>query len=706
MSAAAPEGSSQLRKSFAAAPNERPWMKWALPVFLYLALLPLTVNGLYYVVIDNHWLGSEAAYDYWLAKGFQWGPEITQNIGPLGFAHFPLSFTGYLDLENTIANFIFSGVLVAQVIYIASRMRSRLGKVGLIGAFAVMQWFKDPGFSMPAEVNHYLVTLFTAYLLFSCNRTVIIIPAVALLAFMALGKGMFLFLSISIILPVTVFYLMKRRFMSAALTVASYVAGLVIFWCAAGQQLQNLPVFLVNSVVFVSGYNNNLVNHAPGLLWPTVFHATMGAVIGTLLVRKHLPGIRDLLRLRLRPSLLLGSIEAFFLFVAWKHAVISADRYHLGIFFVFVTICIFPYAAFLPEEEQKTPAQPEAEVARKRWFGPDAPGLWHIRISLILLAVACCLMPNFASGLRYLICTGEVLAEGRAELKKSIRTLELPAMKKVVGAEKVGYFGEYPAPMMYNDFAFEASPCTISFGGANAWLINMDKEFYGRDDKAPRFLVLQLLNNTTDVAEQFVPQDNSPAQLEIFRKYDPVTNEAGIPIQELGRLLLERRKPREQLEFKEILQRTCRLDEWVDIPSDLTDPVQLRVDTPPVSLVGRLVSFLYKATGYTIEFELSNGTSGRRRFTPAKAKAGFIISPLILFNDHYLAALSGQEWEKYQTGSGGLLPRVKRFRIHCEGLRLGAAEKLEVHLSTIHGLEFGRWHKRKAEPQLPANSVE
>ena len=87
-------------------------------LLLFVALFPITISPFVYVVTDNHWLGSEAAYDYWLTESFQWGEQIIQNIGPLGFIHFPLSFTGFLDYENAIANFALMAALVILLIYL------------------------------------------------------------------------------------------------------------------------------------------------------------------------------------------------------------------------------------------------------------------------------------------------------------------------------------------------------------------------------------------------------------------------------------------------------------------------------------------------------------------------------------------------------------------------------------------------------------
>ncbi|MDC0229374.1 hypothetical protein OAK48_00215 [Deltaproteobacteria bacterium] len=101
-------------------------------IFVYgiltLVLIPTTISKFVYVAHDLHWLGNEAAYDYWIKYNFLWGETIIQNIGLLGFIHFPLSFTGIMDYEGTIANIILSTTLVIMTIILSTTINSRFYK--------------------------------------------------------------------------------------------------------------------------------------------------------------------------------------------------------------------------------------------------------------------------------------------------------------------------------------------------------------------------------------------------------------------------------------------------------------------------------------------------------------------------------------------------------------------------------------------------
>jgi len=129
-----------------------------------LVLIPTTISKFVYTVIYLHWLGSEAAYDYWINNNLLWGETIIQNIGPLGFIHFPLSFTGIMDYAGTIANIILSISLVVMTIMLSTTINSRFYKYIFSSIFTILQIYKNQnGLPEIVEVNHYLICLYIFY---------------------------------------------------------------------------------------------------------------------------------------------------------------------------------------------------------------------------------------------------------------------------------------------------------------------------------------------------------------------------------------------------------------------------------------------------------------------------------------------------------------------------------------------------------------
>jgi hypothetical protein len=67
-------------------------------LFLFLLQFPNVI------VTNEHDLGSQAAYEYWLVNGFQYGLDFLQNVGPLGFLNYPLIYSGFLFNTKVFLN--------------------------------------------------------------------------------------------------------------------------------------------------------------------------------------------------------------------------------------------------------------------------------------------------------------------------------------------------------------------------------------------------------------------------------------------------------------------------------------------------------------------------------------------------------------------------------------------------------------------------
>ena len=95
-------------------------------------------------VSNNHDLGSVAAYDYWTLRGFFYGKDIIQNVGPFGFIGYPSIYTGFLVKSKLIINFILVGFLVFSL-WDSSRAQSILIRTTFL-SFAGLFVVGDPMF--------------------------------------------------------------------------------------------------------------------------------------------------------------------------------------------------------------------------------------------------------------------------------------------------------------------------------------------------------------------------------------------------------------------------------------------------------------------------------------------------------------------------------------------------------------------------------
>ena len=315
---------------------------------------------------------------------------------------------------------------------------------------------------------------------------------------------------------------------------------------------------------------------------------------------------------------------------------------------------------------------------------------------------------NFNTGFEYVTNIQNNISHYSDILKVENKSMQMPTIQEIVDDDTIGYFGEFPAPMIYNNFKYIPSPSTISFVGWNKWIINKDVNFYKNRNK-PDYLLLHLYNDTSSIAEQFVITDSARAQLEIMNRYDPVILNQ-IPLQENDRLLLKRRKINmHKISVKNIDLKNGLLNEWIDVPKSASI-IQAKIKLVDEPGFIQLVSLAYKAPLYSIEFVLDNGVVMEKRFVPNKAAEGFLVSPFIYNNENYLAAISEKYWRNYISNKSSnreksILRRIEKFKIKClavmpigkDGKRLdthtgkyGCATSLSTEYYKVNGLEFGR----------------
>jgi len=108
--------------------------------------------------------------------------------------------------------------------------------------------------------------------------------------------------------------------------------------------------------------------------------------------------------------------------------------------------------------------------------------------------------------------------ELKLELLQATRQLQLPIFKSKIKTDSVGYFGYFPASMVYNDFKYVTAPVPISFASWNEDLMKMNANFYADANRAPQFLVASV----STIDNRLVAQDDSLAQLELLYRYAPV----------------------------------------------------------------------------------------------------------------------------------------------------------------------------------------
>ena len=331
---------------------------------------------------------------------------------------------------------------------------------------------------------------------------------------------------------------------------------------------------------------------------------------------------------------------------------------------------------------------------------------YNIEIYILITITVTCI--NFSTGLEFITNIKKNIDQYSNYLEGSKNLMRMPTIQQIVGDDTISYFGEFPAPMVYNNFNYIPSPSTISFVGWNKWIIDKDVTFYKNRSK-PDYLLLHLYNDASSIAEQFVITDSARAQLEIMYRYEPVIHNH-IPLEENARLLLKKRNiNKNTMSFKNIEKINSLLNEWIDVPKS-GGIIQAKINLVDEPSIISLLSLAYRGPLYSIEYVLDNGEVMEKRFIQNKAAQGFLVAPYIYTNDDYLAVMSEKYWGNYLSNKSykkgkSIIRKIEKFKIKCLAVlptgrvgsildrhsnKYGCAKSLRVEYFMVNGLDFGR----------------
>jgi len=634
---------------------------------LFLAILQLPAS----VSSNAHDAGSQAAYEYWTLHGYAYGRDIIQNVGPLGFVSFPTIYTGFLDEIKLLINIVLTGTLILLL-----WDRSKALPVSLRIAFLVCAALFAVG-----DVMFYLLFLMVAHYLMSAIRLKTVLVATMLLSLLALAKGSLFFIALFVVMAAVVNSMVfSRRIDLATATVTGFSVWIMTFWMLAGQSPSDFPEFAYGMVSFSSGYNGAMAIFEPRDVQISGFVALLGSALPSLW--RALGSARNGAGAAwMSQHVLFAAVECFILFVVWKHGFVRADM-HISIFFCYV---LASHVWILFRRDSGVPDTSRMDMpvvlSGSLWAAlviASSVGLRAVHPVVPIAGIAPIGGINkiHDNTLAIFNIPGH-FQKLKTRLDKNVAKLQLPKTRALVGTQPIGYFGIFPAPMVYNDFKYISSPSTISFASWNERIMKTDASFYREDSRGPAYLLFDL--RTID--NRLAAQDNSLAQLEILHRYEYVGWED-------ANLILRRVQDKKPLSRIPISQFEYEIGNWLEVPHDSRRPVWIKIDVHERRFIA-IPAMAYKPAGYVIEVLYKNATKRTHRFIPKMAAVGFLVNPLILSNSDSLVVRSQEHFERYANGSHPILSKVVRLRITCDKNKALCGRRATVTFEEIYGLDVG-----------------
>ena len=585
----------------------------------------------------GHDESSVASLDYFAARGMQFGADVIQNAGPLGWAHQVHVYSGLLHAQKLVLHGVLRAALVVLLLLATRWLRSRVAQAAWLAlpiasiAFgaATLDSFEVTG-EVWNDLTVYLAGLAMIALPGGWRRAT---PLLALLAVFALEKHTLL-AAAGIAVAAAMLERLRRGAPGAAIAIgATFAAFVALVWLGAGQRLAHLPDYALGVLRFSAGYNEalGLPSSATSLRFGVPIAAALGAVILVRALARSQSPAKSLL-------------DAAFLFLAWKHGFVRADGVHVAIFLTSALFFALPFA--LACEERDSPRQ-------RRTLGAIAAG-----VAVASAAGILAILPGarfqparpielWSRNLAWIVAPGRQTAALDRALQQAKDTYALPAIGAIVGDAPVDLFGYRPGWLLLNGFDYRPRPTPIPFAVADAAL-RRDNEAFLRDAaRAPRFVAVEL----GSIDARVTTLDDGLALGALFDLYHPVATERDL-------VLLERNATApasSRAERRVVAERTVAIGERLDLDADASEWLWLEADVQP-SLLGRLRSLVLRPASLGIELTIEGRERPELRgYIASMGASGFLVSPLVQTNADLVAAYAG-----------GALPAVRAIRFVCE----------------------------------------
>lgn len=603
-------------------------------LFLFLLQLPNVP------VINEHDLGSQAAYEYWLSHGFQYGIDFLQNVGPYGFLNYPLIYSGFYFYTKIFLNIF----LVVSLLYLTPKFNFT---VFLILILSLSLYNRQDVF-----IYILLHISFMRILQRDLKHTQII--ALFIVALLCLSKSTCLFITLcGIIILIVKSHLQRERYIPQILLFLTFLLSL---WLLANQSMIGFIYYIIGAIKFSSGYNEAMAVQEP-------FYVTFSALCVCLYYLFQMSQALLNAKKSLKIVFLFNSLFfVFLLFTVWKHGMVRADDGHNSILFAYIL-----FATCMQQLSTQS-------------IGPTIHPRDDIQHSCFVVAVLLSsiflFLPARETLDKYIVHQLSVpyqnfkfllnIRQEKSALDKQthefISNIRIPKFAEITQGHKVGYLGMKPAIMLYNDINYYTSPSTISFASWNPSTIQADSVFFAN---SVDYLIVEL--ETID--RRYLPLDSSIPKLKILSQFSFVTSTGST-------LLLKKNQFSNDLIINQTGPEIAyKLGDWQTIPTDNTSTwVNIDLNNNPME---SLLSVFYKPMTYEIEFKFDSGNIKSYRYIPTLGKEGVLLIPEILSNDDLVSYLTKKLIKKEQPNEFRILCIDQNFLCKTAGI---------VRFSTVTGL--------------------
>lgn len=606
-------------------------------IIIFLSLLP--ASFVREAISMNHHTGTIHGFEYFFNNGFQFGKDFIDNVGPYGFLHYPIFYSG----KSFYVRILSFSALVALFSFFGAAFLTRLKNpfVQILSLIYLVYFsFQDNFPLLSYEIIPRLIIFLSGIFLLDnvsklSRRSLFLIIGISFFyAFISLQKTTNIYLVIFVLITISLYYFLNKKSFLSTILIILFFVFLLSLWVLAGQQISLLPHFYLSSILFSLSYQEAVNVISPQSEYICGF-ITISIIIGFVIARLIKSALVD--KTTFKKEIFYSAIFSSSLFVVWKHGMISRNI-HTGIYFNYIA-CIAPYLFFHRVDELKF---------EKPIFGQ---GRFHNSFSFMNLGIAFFLIVILLSFLLNPALMRTQPFNIYSEMTERLDTLlnyNFIAMKKkldkdvanliennriperinkYIGNAKVDEYGYEPQLLLINNLNYRPRPIPINFIAVSSLFIELNKNYYSNIETAPEYIFAHI-SGALFYLHPAIQMSDSGAFIELLHKYRPIDRYQKW-------LILKRYDTSSTIKYEFLGDTVSNFNQDVDIPYAGRDLFWCKINIR-YNLIGRLMKFLFKPAKIAIEYYDEDGERYEQPIIPMSADYGFLINPLINDNKSLL----------------------------------------------------------------------
>jgi hypothetical protein len=550
----------------------------------------------------------------------QWGRDLINTYGPLGFLHPTSSY-----VSGIFTPFVIGQIALPAAFAFAIALMFRRARIldFMLFVLAYLCCF----FRMPGDVSWILtLPLATTWLINrdgaggGATRYLMVLLVASIFAAIALTKFTTFPIWVLCVATVCAVYALEHNWRGAVLAGAVFVLALVTAWWLCGQALFDLPSYVRFGFEMASGYG-----HSAGLPAPIAVEIAGLAVLFVFFAAcAHAAWC-----VRSSPAAVVSiGLTPLVALLLWLSYFTRADEFHWPGFFA--AMVLLPFALLRIRRVERTPALVAAlgvviAVSAFMGFTQVPPNALLLRIPT-----------QIGYSLRNLTHLADLHQRREAEWLAVGRSAALPQVSARVGRARIDMVTWQQGMILLNDLNYAPRPVFQSQLAATPRLARLNESYF-LGPKAPDFVLFQL----GAIDNRLPTGDDGLALMALLRRYRPVLSEDGF-------LLLQRDAAMAAVAAVEAEGRSTTAGLGDEIAVPMTHAPLVAFISGELSWLGKLYTLLLPEPALGITLHTDKGEPQHHRFVRLSASAGFLIDPLIESTHDWLKLYFGKPLAQVQ----------------------------------------------------------